>query len=54
MNLPVHDDRDLCAVFEKLHNLLAFSGQRRPPRFGIRILFQSAQVSVFEAEIDLF
>jgi hypothetical protein len=47
-------DRDVSAGFQKLHHGLAFTRHFCPPRFGIRILFQSAEFSAFEAEIDLF
>jgi hypothetical protein len=53
VGFSIHNDSDISAVFEELHNLFAFSGQLCPTRFGVGILFQSAQVSVFKAEIDL-
>ena len=52
-NFSIYNNRDVSAVFKELHNLFALSGQFRPPRFGICILFQPTHVSVVKAEIDL-
>jgi hypothetical protein len=54
VNFSVRNDRDISAALQELHDLLPFPRYFRPPGFGIRILFQSAQVPIFEAKIDLF
>jgi hypothetical protein len=53
VNFAVQNDCEMPAAIEKLNYLLSVSRQLRPPRLGIRVLFESAQVSAFEAEIDL-
>jgi hypothetical protein len=40
-------------VLKELHHLLARTGQLRPPRFRIGILFKSSKLSTIDLEIDL-
>lgn len=53
MNFAIHDYRDVFSILQKLHGLFALPGQLRPSGFGVRILFQAAQFSIFETEVYL-
>jgi len=53
VEFAVDDDREVAAIFEKLHDFDALAGQDGPAGFGVGILFEGAEVAAVEAEVDL-
>ena len=54
MDSAIGDHRNVFPMFEKLHDLRAFSGHLCPARFGGRILLQPAQLSSGNSNVYLF
>ena len=53
VNFSINYYRDVFSILQKLHDLFALPGQLRPSGFGVRILFQAAEFSIFETEVYL-